>query len=815
MRSIYLGIFLVAMAVLVMELVLTRAFDVILAPNMAYMVITCAMFSIGLAGIYGALRPFHPPHIRRTLASLTLGFALSTLALRPLLNLLPFNYDEITAAPGAQAVYFLGMYLALAVPFFLAGLVFTALFSVFTSRIQSLYFFDLVGAGVGCVLLIPLIKPIGPGGLLFGVAALGLLASALFAGNRAWAVAAVVGAVALAVMPVLRMPDYFAFREHVDKRAVSRMRAKGMIELTRWDPISKIDVLDVKGKHRKHIAYDGGQQSSNYYEFDGDFAGLRQRIESGVDPIDRHFWFSGVIASHYLKRDSDQSVLIIGSAGGQETKAALTYGAASVDAVEMVGAVIDLARNEYSDYTGALFLDPRVRCIRAEGRSFLRGTDQLYDIIQIFSNHTSSSVGGGSGAMSPHYLQTVEAYREYFEHLNDDGILHINHHVFPRMLTTAAQAWKEMGRRDLQRHVVVLRRPAGRDNLPTLLIKMSLWHQTELDELTRLAALSKTPQVLVENPLHPERSSLSSDFYSGAFPEELADRMSYRVEPPTDDQPYFNFLRRHLGKVEADPELFLHDATAWVLNARTRKFVPMDVIHLIVTGVVSLTFAFAFLLLPLRFSEVGRATWARRAPTLVYFSSLGAGFIIIELVLIQIFMKLVGFPLYAISTVLLTMLVAAGLGSIASSRIGIRPDHRWTWPFVGIAVFGGAMALSYPFVIELFLSQPLPLRVGVSFALIFPLGFVLGMPFPLGILSIERMPPGSVAWAWAMNGLFTLIGGLVSTALSIFIGFHATLILGLSIYAVAFLALSQLNRATEFRPQLRPTFPSSAPMDGS
>ena len=57
MLRISAGLFLISLTTLMMELLLTRVFDVILYPNMAYMVITCALFSFGLAGIYLSLRP--------------------------------------------------------------------------------------------------------------------------------------------------------------------------------------------------------------------------------------------------------------------------------------------------------------------------------------------------------------------------------------------------------------------------------------------------------------------------------------------------------------------------------------------------------------------------------------------------------------------------------------------------------------------------------------------------------------------------------------------------------------------------------------
>lgn len=96
MRRLNYGIFLMAMTTLMMEVVLTRVFDVILSRGMAYMVITCTMLCFGLSGIYAALRPFPDAAVRGALATLAAGFALASLALRPTLIILPFDYDLLT-----------------------------------------------------------------------------------------------------------------------------------------------------------------------------------------------------------------------------------------------------------------------------------------------------------------------------------------------------------------------------------------------------------------------------------------------------------------------------------------------------------------------------------------------------------------------------------------------------------------------------------------------------------------------------------------------------------------------------------------------
>ena len=805
-----LALFFMAAATLMLELVLTRVFDVILNPNMAYMVIACALFSFGLAGVYVTLQPDRFWHSSpRWLPILAILFTVSTLALRPVLNALPFDYEAVSDHPLQQIFAFSAMYVALVVPFFLSGLVFTLLFSSGARSIQALYFWDLVGAGVGCVLIIPLLAPIGPGGILFVAGSFGLLAAALLASRPAIRVAASVAAVLATAIPAVSGPAAFDFVEHLAKRGVKEARLAGAIEFSRWDPISKIDVIDQipndpktdrpdPAARRKHIAYDGGTQSSHIFPFDGNYAGLRSAIESGAAPIHLHFWHRGVLASHRVKRDSNQRVLVIGSAGGQETKAALMYGASSVDAVEMVRTVVQLMTGRYAEYSGGIFKDPRVHPFAMEGRSFLRATTSAYDIIQIHSNHTSSSVAAGTGAMSPNYLQTAEAYREYFTHLTKDGILHINHFGFARMITTAALAWKQLGRTDFQRHVVVLGMNTSGDTLPTLLIKMQPWTQAELDDLWGFFATVGDDEYtfeLLQNPTDAAKSFLPPEFFSGEIPSELRARAGVRVRPAVDDQPFFNFLRKTARPLRADQATFVDAATAGMLNSQLRKDrVPMDLIHLIVTGVISLFFAAVFILVPLSRAERRQTPPAARYLSMVYFACLGMGFILIELVFIQIFMKLIGYPVYTYALVLFTLLLGAGIGSLASQPLGISPAGRWSWPFLGILAYGGLFAFTYPAIFEHFLASPDAVRMAVGSALIFPLGFFLGMPFPLGILVVERHPRGAVAWAWGLNGLFTVIGSLASVLLGMAIGFQATILVANAIYAAAFFAMSRLRQ---------------------
>lgn len=804
-RTLLLGVALTAATTLMLELLLTRVFDVVLLPNMAYMVITCAVFAYGLAGLYVTVRPLpEGQSVDRVAARLTLLVALASVLLLPAINIIPFEGLPFGRASWKEGVAFTAVYVALVVPFFLAGLTVTTIFGRYARAIRRLYAWDLAGAAAGCLAVAPLLPRVGAGGLLFEIAALALLSSGVIARSRRWALGAVVTAVACGAVPFVLPPRALEFRQHTEKREVRAAQRAGRIEFTRWDPISKIDVIPLRpeasslGVRRWHIAYDGGTMSSHFYQFGGNYRALRAAIDDGISGVTRaNFWQRGVLAAHYLKRDHGSKVLIFGSAGGQETKAALMYGAARVDAVELDPTVVELGIGRYAAAIGHLFQDPRVTVHVAEGRSFVRATQTRYDIIQIFSNYTSSSIAVGTGALRPVYLQTVEAYREYFTHLTPDGVLQVNHFAYPRMVATAAKAWRELGRSDFKRHVLVLNRVEGSDHLPTLLIKMSAWEPAEVAELERFfAADSSEGRFAVPvNPVRDEGDFLPRIFFSGEYPDSLDARLPYHAGPTTDDRPFFFLLRKRLAPTAVDSAQLVDASMAELLNNSLHfGFIPFEHLHLVFTGLASLVFVLGAIAVPLRCAPVGRAKWSGKGPLLGYFASLGAGFIILELVLIQLFLRLVGNPLYAFSVVIFTLLLGAGVGSFASEPLGVSVERRWWCPFLGIVGYGLALLLTHAVVFDAFLAEPVAIRVAVAGALVFPLGFFLGMPFPLGIVLADRLPPGTVTWAWAMNGVFTVAGGLAAAVLSLLLGFQRTIAVGLLIYVAAAILFAATRR---------------------
>ena len=917
-NSLRIGIFLIACSTLALELSLVRVFDVILTPNMGYAVITAAVFALGLGGIYLYIVPVKTEAgVRNTISVLYIAFAICVLGLRPVINELPFNL-QVTESIPIQIFGWLGMYLTLVVPFFLSGLIISLMLSNYSAQVHSLYFFDLLGAAIGCLLIVPLITGYGPGGIQFIVAGMAFLGGSVFFARTS--IRLVLGLIAIVCVVYPATQDgYLEYRGHANKRDVDQWTKSGLRDYVIWDPVSKVEVFRSR-PDALNFALDGGQQGSWLTKFDGNFDIFYDAIEKNPDSY--YFGLNSVV--HHFKEKSNPEVLIIGAAVGGEIRAALAFDAKQVDGVELVSEMVDAARTRYSQYSGGVFTHPKVNYYASEGRTYLRSINKRYDIIQMFSNHTSSSMADGSAAAPAAYLQTVEAYVEYFTHLNDDGVMQINHHIYPRMLTTAAKAWRRLGRSDFSRHVLVAERWEP-DNLPIMLIKMQPWTQGEVQkvmsylnrenhrytrEVPQELALSHLvtgdnpyhesftaprrqlahlrfwlgthrqksltydinlalssasgevlaqrrlpgkemrdnapvelffdpplinqggspltlslvaeqandengfivwshkqggPQidfrgaprsfVLVFDPSNPDSNLIPARYLDQDFPKSRVPQSQYNFSPATDNNPYFSMIRRTFERVNPATSPFLDGGTAWLLNAQLGKIVSAEWLSLFIVGIVSIAFSGAFIFLPLFYSKRGCARWPGMGAYLVYFSCLGAGFILVELVLIQLFKKLIGYPIHTFATVLFALLVSAGIGSLMTKKLKIDTGNRWRLVFLGIVLYGGIFTLTAEWIFYFFLSYSTPIRIAVAVVILLPLGFGMGMPLPIGIARLGKVGPLGIPWAWGMNGFFTVFGGFLSVLLSVYFGFRIVLLAGFSIYLLGLMMYGRIRLA--------------------
>jgi hypothetical protein len=191
----------------------------------------------------------------------------------------------------------------------------------------------------------------------------------------------------------------------------------------------------------------------------------------------------------------------------------------------------------------------------------------------------------------------------------------------------------------------------------------------------------------------------------------------------------------------------------------------------------------------------------------LYMAATGAGFLCLEIPLIQQFILTLGEPAMALAVVLATLLIAGGLGSLAAARLFDRGIPLVAAP-LAVGVVGVAMRLILPAVQGSLLSLPSTGAVACSILLLLPIGFVLGMPFPLGLRLAAQIAPESIALFWTISAGFSMLGSVLAALIALEFGFSPVLLLGAGLYGLGAVALHPVA-AHAVSPLQRA--PSSAP----
>ncbi|MDR7558650.1 MAG: hypothetical protein QN141_09180, partial [Armatimonadota bacterium] len=174
---------------------------------------------------------------------------------------------------------------------------------------------------------------------------------------------------------------------------------------------------------------------------------------------------------------------------------------------------------------------------------------------------------------------------------------------------------------------------------------------------------------------------------------------------------------------------------------------------------------------------------------LVYFLLLGAGYLFVEIPLMQQGILLLGHPTYAVSVVLFGLLTASGIGSAQSGRLLRRLPHL-------LGGLAGALLLTAPGLGALVhgaLGLPLGLRVVLTLAVVVLLGVPMGVPFAAGIQVIARRAE-VVPWAWAVNGCASVLSATGAVLAALQGGFPVALGCAAVAYGLAAVAAVGLRR---------------------
>ncbi|HVQ24919.1 MAG TPA: hypothetical protein VMV01_07075, partial [Planctomycetota bacterium] len=588
-----LGVFTVSLATLMLELTLTRLFSATMFYHFAFLAISLALFGSGASGVFVYLaRPrLDDERTARLMAIACALFAASTVAALFVILAHPLS----PFSPGLGILLSLAwIYGAAALPFFFAGCVITLAISAWTREINRLYLFDLAGAALGCLLLVPALGTLGAIDTVLLVALLAALAGWLLSAERFTLALVALAAVLLAWN---RTSPFIELRE-----------AKGLSEdpvvFSRWNSFSRVTVTSTPDPDRL-LLY-----------IDADAATI---IHKDASDLQRHAAERDRIESLAYQARHRDKVLIIGPGAGVDVIVARLHGARDVTAVEVNPLVARavMSSEPFRTFSGRLYEQPGVRLVVDEGRSFLRRSGESYDLVLGTMVDTWAATAAGAFALTENNLYTREAFRDYLARLAPGGVLSLTrwYQTPPdqllRILSLGRVVLAERGVSDPRGHFIVVRgKQEGGQPLATstVLLKAEPFGEDEIRGAEAFAErlgfeVLYTPRTRPDNDL--VRLVEAKD------PEAFWDAFESDVSPPTDNRPFF-FQSARPGQVFS---------RRWSRGEWRRTNLGTLVLFGVV-GISALVVAL-FILGPLVLARHRVAATRGRLPFLLYFAALG------------------------------------------------------------------------------------------------------------------------------------------------------------------------------------------------
>jgi spermidine synthase len=700
------GLFVVSLASLLLELALTRLFSVVLFYHFAFLAISVALLGLGAGGVFAYVKRERLGRWRtgRLATALCLMNAIAVVLVLELVLHLPvslelskWNFLKLTV-----------IYLATAVPFFFTGVLFSVVFAREARTIGVLYGADLIGGAMACLAVVPLLNWVGGPNTVIAAALAMALAAQIWSSPREGARHLANGLVTL--LAILLALNYSGKLIDI-KYAKGMRRDQPWMEWARWNAISRVEVN--KQGTGKVIVIDADAQTA-----------IMNTNPYAWDPVYRRDLMAAAPAVANVLRPTGDFA-IIGPGGGVDVLRAVANGSKNVTGIEINPLIADnIMRGQYAEYAHHLYEIPEVHIHVADGRSWIRGSNDKYDVIQMTLVDTWASTAAGAYALSENNLYTVEAFKEYFQHLKGDGFIAITRWEFKqprealRVVSQAIEALRHLGVEDPRAHfIIVSEKPLDEDGRPVLvLVKRS--RITREEEGAFLEWVSQHPDLypLYTPAYYSAETSLSTELL-GLDCESAAGRQKFerikpvpghgfsasdcraevlrteRASPITSARPFVQLIKTRttgslIQRTRADfVRQYPYDITPVTDNAPFFFFTikTKEVLKGIVGGTgkgmdwrinlgsvvlfmllgISAAAVLAFLILPLALYKPARLHGTKG---LWYFVAVGLGYILVEIAFIQRFVLFLGHPTYALTVVVFLMLLSSGTGSIFARR---------------------------------------------------------------------------------------------------------------------------------------------------
>ena len=781
---------LCTLATLLLELSLTRIFSVVLFYHFAFVAISVALFGLGVGGVLAYYIP--AANDKESTWSRLGGFCTKNALLVVVVLLIVINRPLYFSVSWLNALQLGIVYIFCALPFLIAGVVVSLAISKTVKDVSRVYFYDLIGAALGCLLLVPLLDWAGGPGTVVMAGAFFALAGALWhsldpdSGRRVKISVGVAGVLALVVIG------------NRDNHIIDVQYAKGMRiqdeEYAQWNSFSRVSVGPKWDTGRPWVMIDSDAGTE-----------IAQCDPATMSAEERQRLLSTGPVLPYAARPGGKT-LIIGAGGGPDVCRALLTGSSDITAVEINPIIArDVMMERYAETSKGLYLRPEVRVAIEDGRSYIRRVDELFDVIQMTLVDSWASTASGAFALAENHLYTEEAFRDYLEHLEEDGFLAITRWEFAepreslRIVSLGLAALKRLGAKEPHRHFVIAQEDVGALSgwgaTDTVLIKRTPFTERELADTRQ--AMEQYGLGTVYLPDQPPANPFT-DLLLSEDPIAFAARYPYDISPVSDNRPFFFYTwrTRHIWETPA--------SSSTVDSADTK--INLGVMLLFVSLGLAVLGMTVILVLP---ALVLKQQIPRERPMwfhLFYFVSIGLGFILVEIAFVQRIALYLGQPTYALTVVIFSLLLSSGTGSYLSRRVVGGQDRRLMALLLSVSVLASILIAVTPPLLDASLSLPLAAKLSLVVFLLAPIGFLMGIPFPSGLARLEKQYSQAVCWAWAVNAAAGVLGSVGAIFLAIHVGLSQTMLIGGLCYLGALTAvlLTATSEARQTKTVLSP-----------
>ena len=820
------ALLLASASVLSYQVILVRAFSVGLWHHFAYMVISIALLGFGASGtLLAALERKRTSTAASPQVSHASWFAISATLFAITLPVSFWLTQRVPFEPfliiwdWRQVLYLGGYYLALFVPFFAAASMIGLALTSESATCPRLYALNMVGSGAGALLALGLLSVVAVEWALVGVTALaqGAAIFALFDGKffndrgsrRLFAVAgvAIMATLTLAYIfrpPTVRLSQYkgLSYGLHLPSAQVVAERSSA---LARVDVVASPSIREAPGLSLVAPMDAVPPRQLGLY-MDAESAGAITAFDGDTSKLDYLDWMI-TAAPYFALQDAPQHLraCVVGAGGGAGVLLALRHGARQVDAIELDPNVPQLLRGEFRAFAGALYDRPEVHLHSKDARAFVQAAQENWNVIDLSLVDSFAASVVGVGAVGENYLYTQEAFEAFLRHLRPGGVLAVTRWVRtpPRdelkLFATGVAALEQMGLNPAERLVLIRSWAAA-----TLLVKKEAFTAQELFALRRWAEerlfdTSYFPGIAADQ--HNRYNVLERDDYfeatsaflvGGESRERFFRDYAFNVRPATDDRPYFF----HFFRWRALPLMLRTFRQSWI------PFSEWGYLILVATLAQATLLSMLLIVSPLvllrRHTTPNPAIASPTAggavclEVLLYFLTLGLGYLFVEMALIQRLVFFLANPVYALAVVLAGLLFVSGSGSAWAERQlrrGTSATQLACWAAVIVAIAGTVYAFGLQALLTPLLSWPLPARMVSAFAVMLPL-FAMGMPFPLGLRQLGQSHAELLPWAWAINGCASVLAGPLATLFALGAGLSAVLLAASGCYVVSALVAS-------------------------